>query len=408
MAKIFPVKIKIADEIFPVGKIACEEEKISDSPALGFRYEESWLKIGFPLGEDLPLSKNVLLPTSEKSPYLKNKESKYFGFLADHLPGIWFEGFKNPVDGRKTSRLEKFFTRKNRQSTFSALEIGDVAEEPFEPPLLTKKLASDIVRASESFFRDPERLRPEEFNLIDTLTSDLGGRSLKFLVRTEKLSSGNEAILRVRNPESTSNDALWTAVTAELAKASLINVLPYSYIPGLGTLEGRMDRKENKRLFLLSAKTLAKRASLGAKTPTWLDVADILNREGSSPKADLKELFNRLLFDVLTSNCRSTMNRIWFYRECGGWRLAPMTLPLCAAPAYPIRTLPLAITSSSPVATPEVAISVARYFGLSSREAKEAQLLVLRATSGWDKLALRFGATAREVDLMRPAFFTSA
>ncbi len=403
MPKIFPVQVKIADEIFQAGDFACEvdTEKSTLCP-LGFRYSEIWQKIGFSLGSDLPMTKNVVFPKMGKYPSQKNEESALFHFLVDHLPGKWFGKIRSPENLASPTRLEKLLTRENRGTAFSALEFKNPADTKTTVPTLNKKLTSEIIRASESFFRDPERLKPEEFRLIDSLTSDLGGTKLKFLIRSEK-NPEEELVLRVRNPEVEFDEPLWLTICATLAKNAGIRIHSPVYLPGVGLAQKRWDRENGQRLFCLSARTLVRNPPNSA-APTWLDLADIINREGSSPKADLRELFTRLIFDTLTCNKRSTLNRIWFSRENGGWRLAPMALPLCSSD-FPIRSLPIAIYGRDIQANPQNALSVARYFGLSAREAKETLMAVLRAVHDWDEIARSLGAMPREIDFMRPAFY---
>ncbi len=404
MPKIFPVQIKIASDIFQVGDFACEvdSEKSTISP-LGFRYTEKWAEIGFSLGSDLPMTKNVIFPKMGKYPNQKNDESRLFHFLVDHLPGTWFEKIRGSENLPSPTRLEKLLTRENRGTAFSALEFKNPAEEKSTVPIINKKLTSEIIRASESFFRDPERLKPEEFRLIETLASDLGGTKLKFLVRSEK-NPEEELVLRVRNPEVQFDEPLWFTVCAALAKNAGIRIHSPVYLPGVGLAQKRWDRENGERLFCLSARTLVRNAA-NQSPPTWLDIADIINREGTTPKADLRELFKRLIFDTLICNKRSTLTRIWFSRENGGWRLAPMALPLCNSD-FPIRSLPIAIYGRDVQANPQNALLVARYFGLSAREAKETLMTVLRAVNAWDEIARSLGAMPREIDFMRPAFYT--
>ena len=81
-----------------------------------------------------------------------------------------------------------------------------------------------------------------------------------------------------------------------------------------------------------------------------------------------------------------------------------MALPLCSSD-FPIRSLPIAIYGRDIQANPQNALSVARYFGLSAREAKETLMTVLRAVNDWDEIARSLGAMPREIDFMRPAFY---
>lgn len=411
MTKIFSISLKLKNEIFRVGQLAFDEKpKNHSSPALGFRYDADWLKNGFPLGSDLPLNNAVHFPKNEEGDFGENENPPLFGFLRDHQPGKWLENLSRTDENTDQSSsfpflLHQLSSCRNGKNRFSSLLIGDDFIETADCPILTKRFASELIHATESFFRDPARLAEKERDLLRKTGSDLGGSKMKFLVRSEKLPF-KEYVLRVRNPISKFDEPSWMYICAELAKNAGIHVLSGTFMSGVGYLEERFDRRDEEELFCLSAKTLVR---LSKNTvPCWLDVADILNREGASPKADLRELFLRLLFDTLTCNARLTLDRIWFFRENGGWKLAPMSSPLSHPPLYPIRTLALPIAENIPYADPQKALALARYFNLSGKEAKEMLLETMRAVGDWDRLARSVCVNPREIALMKNAFHLSS
>lgn len=400
MTNIFPVSVIVEKSILTVGQIARDEGgKNSASPTLAFRYDPTWLKIGFALGATLPLELRILTPEN-KGAVTNRFPEPIFGFLRDHLPGTWL--LRSSDSANATRNALDFLLENPPALRFSSLFFGTEAPSEVPAPILTKALTGRLMRATESYFRDPSRLSEEEIDLIQSLGDTFGGTKIKFRVRTEK-NPETEYVLRPRNPASQVDEPLWAAVTMTLAKKAGLKALSGRFIPSLGYLEERFDRVDGLPLFCLSAATLAK-SSDNAASVTWLDIADILNREGSKPKEDLRELFSRLVFDMVVLNSRDIPENIWFYRHEGGWRLCPISYGLSKPSSLPFRTLQTAVVGKNTLADTNTALSVARYFNLSARQAKEIILTTLRVTRDWESTARFYGALRSDCTLMQSAF----
>lgn len=400
MTKIFPVSLIVDKSVLTVGQIARDEgEKKSAPSTLAFRYKPTWLKVGFALGDDLPLRPQILTPENKEAVTNRFPEP-IFGFLRDHLPGTWL--LRSSDSANATSDALDFLLENPSALRFSSLFCGTEAPAEVPAPILTKALTGRLMRATESYFRDPSRLSEEEIDLIQSLGDTFGGTKIKFRVRTEK-NPETEYVLRPRNPASQVDEPLWAAVTMTLAKKSGLKALSGRFIPSLGYLEERFDRAGGNPLFCLSAATLAKGGD-NAASVTWLDIADILNREGTKPKEDLRELFSRLVFDMVVLNSRDTPENIWFYRHEGGWRLCPISYGLSKPSSLPFRTLQTAVVGKNTLADTNTALSVARYFNLSARQAKEIILNTLRVTRDWESTARLYGALRSDCTLMQSAF----
>lgn len=400
MTKIFPVSLIVDKSVLTVGQIARDEgEKKSAPSTLAFRYKPTWLKIGFALGDDLPLRPQILTPENKEAVTSRFPEP-IFGFLRDHLPGTWL--LRSSDSANATSDALDFLLENPSALRFSSLFCGTEAPAEVPAPILTKALMGRLMRATESYFRDPSRLSEEETDLLQSLGDTFGGTKIKFRVRTEK-NPETEYVLRPRNPASQVDEPLWAAVTMTLAKKSGLKALSGRFIPSLGYLEERFDRAGGNPLFCLSAATLAKGGD-NAASLTWLDIADILNREGTKPKEDLRELFSRLVFDMVVLNSRDTPENIWFYRHEGGWRLCPISYGLSKPSSLPFRTLQTAVVGKNTLADTNTALSVARYFNLGARQAKEIILNTLRVTRDWESTARLYGALRSDCTLMQSAF----
>lgn len=400
MTKIFPVSLIVDKSVLTVGQIARDESEKKSAPStLAFRYKPTWLKVGFALGDDLPLRPQILTPEN-KGAVTNRFPEPIFGFLRDHLPGTWL--LRTSDSANATSDALDFLLENPSALRFSSLFCGTEAPAEVPAPILTKALTGRLMRATESYFRDPSRLSEEEIDLIQSLGDTFGGTKIKFRVRTEK-NPETEYVLRPRNPTSQVDEPLWAAVTMTLAKKSELKTLSGRFIPSLGYLEERFDRAGGNPLFCLSAATLAKGGD-NAASVTWLDIADILNREGTKPKEDLRELFSRLVFDMVVLNSRDTPENIWFYRHEGGWRLCPISYGLSKPSSLPFRTLQTAVVGKNTLADTNTALSVARYFNLSARQAKEIILNTLRVTRDWESTARLYGALRSDCTLMQSAF----
>lgn len=416
------------DKLVPVGQLV-----LSDDPSRGetmaFRYDEQWVNSGFALGNDLPLTNAVLYPSSDAlqvDPVL-NARNGIFGFYCDHAPGKWAErllrqahlnDFK--VDSFESSPDSwQIWTHAGHASgRFSALTLPVTHgfHSKFLPPLLEcdrhgkpSKSLKNLTAAMETLqsgaaFREKEQL---ETLLLSAL--ELGGTNPKCVVRLDK--SETQWVVRHAASREAINSALWMAVTRELAQACGLNVVAGQLIGSRLYAERRFDRAEDgSPLLCLSAATLVHPAQTRERllhpTPmTYLDVADILNRCGAEPSADLKELFSRLLFNCLTGNNRDRLDQFWFTPGQRGWKLLPLYAPCAQPPILSARFLSTPIRPGLNVADADAAVSVSRYFGVSTQTAKSMRLEFMHALASWKRIAQDCGADLVEIRRMQGAFF---
>lgn len=167
----------------------------------------------------------------------------------------------------------------------------------------------------------------------------------------------------------------------------------------------RFDRTESgQRLHFASAMTLTRHqdgedASTGV---SYLELADILIRHGAQTNADLRELWSRIVFNILVSNTDDHLRNHGFILVPGrGWRLSE---------AYDMNPVPrsdglkLNITEADNALNVDLAREVAEYFRLNLAQADEIIADFRGIVSQWriiaDSLALPF----REQERMAEAF----
>jgi serine/threonine-protein kinase HipA len=167
----------------------------------------------------------------------------------------------------------------------------------------------------------------------------------------------------------------------------------------------RFDRtEEGRRLHFASAMTLTAHtdgddASTGA---SYLEIARVLMDHGAQTEVDLRELWSRIVFNILVSNTDDHLRNHGFILVPGkGWRLSE---------AYDVNPVPesqglkLNISESDNALDLDLARSVARYFRVGLKAASEiiehSQMIVKQ----WHKIADQLGIPAREQERMAQAF----
>jgi serine/threonine-protein kinase HipA len=167
----------------------------------------------------------------------------------------------------------------------------------------------------------------------------------------------------------------------------------------------RFDRTEQGgRLHFASAMTMTDRvdgddASVGA---SYLELAEVLMEHGSETNADLRELWSRIVFNLLVSNTDDHLRNHGFILDPGrGWRLSDA---YDMNPVAHADGLKLNITDADNALDLELAREVAEYFRISRADAENIIESFQEVVSQWPTLAGALGLSRREQDNMAPAF----
>ena len=167
----------------------------------------------------------------------------------------------------------------------------------------------------------------------------------------------------------------------------------------------RFDRTDRGgRLHFASAMTMTDRvdgddASVGA---SYLELAEVLMKHGSETNADLRELWSRIVFNILVSNTDDHLRNHGFILDPGrGWRLSAA---YDMNPVAHADGLKLNITDADNALDLELAREVAEYFRVSRVDAENIIESFKQVVSQWSTLASALGLSKREQDNMAPAF----
>jgi serine/threonine-protein kinase HipA len=131
----------------------------------------------------------------------------------------------------------------------------------------------------------------------------------------------------------------------------------------------------------------------------------VIERHSHRAESDLRELYRRIIFSILTANTDDHLRNHAFLREREGWALSP-AYDLNPNPDNP-RRLSTAIDVDDANASIETAISVSGYFRLSAAEARSIAGDVERATSQWRHEAAALGLPRQQIDRMAGAYETA-
>jgi serine/threonine-protein kinase HipA len=167
----------------------------------------------------------------------------------------------------------------------------------------------------------------------------------------------------------------------------------------------RFDRtEEGRRLHFASAMTLTghtdgDNASTGA---SYLEIARVLMDHGAQTDVDLRELWSRIVFNILVSNTDDHLRNHGFILVPGkGWRLSD---------AYDVNPVPesqglkLNISEVDNALDLDLARSVAPYFRVGLKAANEIIERSRLVVKQWHKIAGQLGIPAREQERMASAF----
>ena len=373
-----------------------------------FEYDARWLehRERFSLEPALKLG---------PGPFHTAADMPMFGAIGDSAPDRWGRALMRRMERRRAEREKQ--TPRTLQEIDYLLAVDDEARQgalrfaerdggPFlrvdegkrTPPLVD---LPDLLSAAERVAEDKDT--EEDLRLLLAPGSSLGGARPKASVRDK---DGHLAIAKFPRRDDDYNTVLWEAVALTLARNAGIPV-PDARIETVGDkpvlVLRRFDRRDGQRIpFLSSMSMLDARDN---ETRSYMEIADALRQHGAAPQEDIRELWRRLVFNVLVSNTDDHLrNHGFLYSGPTGWRLSPAydlnPVPVDVKP----RVLTTAINEDDNTASIDVAMSVAPYFGLDDTRARADAGAVAGAVARWRDEAARHGLTKAEIARMASAF----
>lgn len=385
----------------------------------GFEYDKAWLSTA----SRQQLDPSMALYAGPQYP-AKNREN--FGVFLDSSPDRWGRVLMR----RREAQLARTEGREERRLLGSDYLLGvhdghrmgalrfrmgerflDDDDELASPPWTSLR---ELEHASLELEREGVEDDPEYDHWLRMLIApggSLGGARPKASVRDER---GRLWIAKFPSRNDEDDVGSWERVVHDLAERAGVHV-PEAQLRRFGSrksgghghhtfLSCRFDRTDDgRRLHFASAMTLLDRVDgQGADDgASYVELAELLMRLGSSTAADLEQLWRRVVFFLCVSNTDDHLRNHGFMLEEAGWALAP---------AYDMNPNPhgaglaLNVSETDNAQDLELALSVASVFRVKKERAREIVAEVIHAVSQWRPVATSHGLSRAAQDRMRRAF----
>ncbi|MBR8536655.1 HipA domain-containing protein [Carboxylicivirga sediminis] len=380
-----------------------------------FEYDKQWLKHQAVqiLDPELQLYSGL---------HYLNEEQSNFGIFLDSSPDRWGRILmrrREAALARKEEREEqKLFETDYLLGVFDEHRMGAIRfrlheggpflnnnREMAAPPWASlRELEQISLRLEEEdVMDDPDYLR--WLSMLIAPGASLGGARPKASILDDK---GALWIAKFPSRNDQGDIGGWEIVTYELAIAAGINMAEsraqkfssshYTF------LTKRFDRTETgERVHFASALTM-----LGytdgqdhADGISYLELAEFIQNYGANVKADLEELWRRIVFSICVSNTDDHLRNHGFILTSQGWVLSP------AYDINPVETgtgLKLNISDEDNALDLDLTLEVAEYFRLSEQRALVIIEEVKKAVSTWRKVADKYGLSRAEQEVKAMAF----
>lgn len=402
------ISIELDGQAFNVGQLWSHVRRGRESAT--FEYDPDWLASPqrFALEPGLMLTPGSFHTREGKS---------LFGALGDSAPDRWgrmllrrAERMRAAREGTAPRTLFEidFLLAVDDEGRAGALRFSEAKGGPFLahpgerriPPLID---LPQLLGAAERVAADTDT--EEDLRLLIAPGTSLGGARPKASVRDD---DGQLAIAKFPHKDDTVDTVAWEAVALSLARAAGIDVAECRVIRPAEKavlLLRRFDRNQGRRVPLLSAMSMLGASDNDPEPHSYLEIADAIRQHGAEPKADLVELWRRMVFNVMISNTDDHLrNHAFLYESGKGWRLSPAydlnPTPTDIRP----RLLSTVIADGDPSASLDLALANAEYFGLKAVAARAIAREIAMATKDWRGVAAKFGLGPGACDRLASAF----
>lgn len=373
-----------------------------------FEYADEWLA----QKEAFSLQPNLFLGKGKQA---ARQGIKIFGAFGDSAPDTWgrilmrrYETKLAKMENRNPRTLNEidFLLGVNDESRQGALRFKKDADEEFLFPAHIKSIPPlvnlpKLLAAAENIANENEDF--EDIKLLLIPGSSLGGARPKASVVDKE---GNLCIAKFPKNSDTHNLVLWEAVALTLAKNAGLHTQEWALEKIRDKdviIMKRFDRAGKIRIPFLSAMSMLNAIDNDEITHSYMDIADIIRQYGSNPKTDLIELWKRIVFSIMISNTDDHLrNHGFLYESEMGWRLSPV-FDVNPNP-YSGGVLTTYISQDDNSADIDVAMSVAEYFGLKSKDTKIIIDEIKNSIQKWTDVAKSFGISRSEIEEMKIAF----
>lgn len=336
------------------------------------------------------------------------------GAIGDSAPDTWgrqlmqrAERRRAEADGRRVRTLSEvdYLLGVSDPSRLGALRFKRPTDGEFQAPQTQGVPGvvslNRLLHASRRILANEES--DDDLQLIFAPGSSLGGARPKASVVD---AQGQLSIAKFPKQTDDYRLELWEAVALTLAGRAGIRTTPHDLLDVDGAsvlLSRRFDRARAVRVPYVSALSMLGVAD--GERASYPEIVDALTRHGAQAATDARELFRRMVLNVLISNVDDHLrNHGFLWTGRAGWTLSPV-FDLNPTP-IDVRARILTTSISLDEATCDLALveSVIDLFGMSLDDGREEIRRVGAVVATWRSVAADWGATSAEITRMASAF----
>lgn len=397
--------VAIGEDLAPVGELVFESDGRRQTSM--FRYTDAWLDdpSGFALSPAMPLSTAPFFTSATAD----NRRAALPLPIGDGTPDSWGRGLLRRGEPPALTEFD-YLVGVDDLTRQGALRYVDAEGQPLArawPPVPRLADLADLRRLASTPLENLDAAARSR--LIGSGASVGGARPKACIVDAD----GDLAIAKFTTDQDTLPIERVEVATLSLANDVGINASSARLELGstsrpVATIK-RFDRRrsagsqQSDRVAYLSAQSF-----IGAELATgsfYTDIADALRTHGASPKAQLAELFRRILFSILVSNNDDHLRNHGLLHVGGGlWVLSP-AFDINPQPER-TRHLETGISElSGHEASIEAALEASPFFDIEHDDGRTMLRSMVGVIDGrWRRRCLEAGLSAAETRHYAPAF----
>lgn len=399
------VHIDLDGQVRPLGILYRRASRRGE--AVTFEYHKSWLGDAnrFSIEPALTLTAGAFPPQAGQP---------MFGSMGDSAPDTWGRRLMQRAERRMAAREGRqvrtlselhYLLGVADETRLGALRFRWQGDETFQAPVREGVPAlielGRLLQITERIERDEET--DADLQLIFAPGSSLGGARPKASVIDQQ---GHLSIAKFPKETDEYSIETWEEIALRLAERAGIETPKHSLLQVAGKqvlLSQRFDRNNGWRIPFLSAMSMT--GARDGERGSYPELVDALTLQGARAKLDARQLYRRMVFNVLVSNVDDHLrNHGFLWAGQAGWVLSP---------AYDLNPTPTDVKPrilSTNIDLDEGTCSVALlqetagYFGLDRRQACAMIRAVAEVTRTWRAVAAEVGAKRNEITRMASAF----
>ncbi len=399
------VHIDLGGQVRPLGILHRQASRRGET--VTFEYDETWLGDAnrFSIEPALTLTAGAFPPQAGQP---------IFGSIGDSAPDTWGRRLMQRAERRLAEREGRqvrtlgelhYLLGVADETRLGALRFRWHGEEVFQAPVDEGVPAlielGRLLQVTERIERDEET--EDDLQLIFAPGSSLGGARPKASVIDQH---GHLSIAKFPKESDDYSIETWEEIALRLAEQAGIQTPEHALLQIAGKpvlLSRRFDRDNGWRIPFLSAMSMT--GSRDGERGSYPELVDALTAHGARAKEDARQLYRRVVFNVLVSNVDDHLrNHGFLWSGQGGWILSP-AYDLNPTPVdVKARILTTNIDLDEGTCSVELLQETAGYFGLGDRLACMIIREVAEVTRTWQAVATEVGARRAEITRMASAF----